>query len=373
MRILHVYKDSFPPLHGGIEQHIAGLARRQAAAGHTVGVLVAGAHGRSERAVLDGVTIVRLPEVGRFASSPVTTAYVRALRGVDADIVHFHHPNPIAEASWLAVGDGRPYVVGYHADITRQRVLKHVYGPLRGRFLGGARRIVVASEVVARTSPVLRGLQDRLTVIPYGVPAPPEPLQTPPRAAGTFLFVGRLRAYKGLPILLEAIARTPGARLRVIGEGPLLDELLVQAGTPELTGRVLFLGHVDDVRLDAEIRAARALVLPSVSRAEAFGLVLAEALVRGTPCISTEVGTATSWVNRDGETGLVVPPADPEALSLAMARMTADDELWSRLASGARARGALFSEDAMVASVERVYAAALAPRTAPVPRPAPVG
>lgn len=354
MRIAHIYKAAYPPTFGGIEQYIALLAELQAARGDEVQVIAAGARGHSEVEIHDGYRIVRLPERGQIASSPVTCAFAPALRRLRADVAHFHHPNPVAEVSEPLIPKRVGRVLTYHADITRQRVLGRAYRPLLRRVLRRMNAIIVASEPLLRSSPLLEGLRSHAHVIPYAIRPPPSS-GTVTRQPRTLLFVGRLREYKGLPVLLRALAKVPDAELRVIGQGPLLSELAALARSLGIERRVSFLHHVSEEALDQEYRAARLLVLPSTRRSEAFGIVLAEALARGTPCVSTDLGTATSWVNLHSETGLVVPPGDVYALAAAIRGLIGDDELWSRLALGALHRAKLFSPEEMVERVDAVY------------------
>ncbi len=358
MRITHIYKDSFPPVFGGIEQHIALLSAGQAARGHDVSVLVAGApRGAREEFDVDGVHVTRLPELARKASSPITLGFVRAARHLTTDVAHFHHPNPIGEIAMGALPKGTKTVVSYHADITRQRVLGAVYSPLRRRVLRRADRVLALSEPVARTSPILTSLGRSVQTFPYGV-ARPAP-RTAERVAGRLLFVGRLREYKGVPVLLDALAQVPEATLHIVGDGPMMQALLEQVERLGLGPRVRFLKDLSDADLDREYREARALVLPSILRSEAFGLVLVEALMRATPCISTELGTGTSWVNQHDQTGLVVPPGDAAALAGACRRLLADDD-WARWSAGALARSSVFDADLMVERVLGVYEEILA-------------
>lgn len=135
-----------------------------------------------------------------------------------------------------------------------------------------------------------------------------------------FLFVGVFRYYKGLRVLLDAAA---GADFPVVvvGAGPTEGELKAQARRLRLTN-VHFLGALPDDDKNALLSLCHAVVLPSHLRSEAFGVSLLEGAMYAKPLISCEIGTGTSFVNIDGETGLVVPPSDSTALRAAM------DALW---------------------------------------------
>jgi len=354
MRVAHFYKDAFPPVFGGIEQHIAVLAEMQQAAGWDVEIIAAGARRATQERLPNGVLIQRLGEVGRFASSPVTLAFAGAARRARVDIAHFHHPNPIGEVAERLLRRDTRRVLSYHADITRQRVLGAIYRPILRRILSRMDAVIVGSPIMLQSSPMLTSLHGVTHVIPYGVRQMPLPALVP-REPRTFLFVGRLRRYKGVPVLLHALARTTGLQLRIVGAGPLEAELARLCDALGLSSRVTFLGDLPDAELDREYRSARALVLPSVDRSEAFGIVLAEALSRGTPCISTEVGTATSWVNRHASTGLVVSPDDPDALGHAMERLASEEDLWRTLSAGATDRSHMFTATSMTEATLALY------------------
>jgi len=354
MRVAHFYKDVFPPVFGGIEQHIALLTEMQQAAGWDVEIVAAGVRSATREQLPNGVVIHRLGEVGRFASSPVTLAFLSAARRTRVDIAHFHHPNPIGEVAEPLLRRDTRRVMSYHADITRQHVLGAIYRPILRRIVSHMDAVIVGSETMLHSSPMLAGLGDVAHVIPYGVrPIPHATLAS--REARTFLFVGRLRRYKGLSVLLRGLACTSGLNLRIVGSGPLEAELAQLRDSLGLSSRVVFLGDLSDSELDREYRSARALVLPSVDRSEAFGIVLAEALSRGTPCISTDLGTATSWVNLHGQSGFVVRPSDPDALGRTMELVAGDDELWRRLSAGATDRAQMFTATAMTDATLALY------------------
>jgi rhamnosyl/mannosyltransferase len=123
-----------------------------------------------------------------------------------------------------------------------------------------------------------------------------------------------------------------------------------------LEGRVRFLGDVSAADLPRLYAAADVFVLPSILRAEAFGLVLLEAMAAGLPCVTTELGTGSTFIVQDEVTGLVVPPHDAAALAAALRRLAADPALRTRLGAAGRARLlAHFTASQMTAHVEQIY------------------
>ena len=171
-----------------------------------------------------------------------------------------------------------------------------------------------------------------------------------------FLFVGRLRYYKGLDIAIRALAQLPAGRLRVVGSGPMEQEWKDLARTLGLEQRIDWLGDLDDASLPAAYRSCDAFVLPAVARSEAFGIVILEAMASGLPCLTTELGTGTSWVNQDGQTGYVVPARDPDSLANSMQSLLQSPQNCHTFALAARARVEQeFSLDRMIARVENIY------------------
>jgi glycosyltransferase involved in cell wall biosynthesis len=168
--------------------------------------------------------------------------------------------------------------------------------------------------------------------------------------------VGRLRYYKGLDTLLHALVSLPDVGLSVVGEGAMRSEWEELAASLGVASRVRFVGEVNDVALPGIYHQATAFVLPSNARSESFGTVLLEAMASGLPCVTTEVGTGTSWVVQDGATGLVVPPSDPAALAGAIGRLIADPGMASRMGQAGRERVEQeFAESVMVERVMTVY------------------
>ncbi|HJS28490.1 MAG TPA: glycosyltransferase [Anaerolineales bacterium] len=357
LKIAHVYKDYYPVL-GGIENHIKVLAELQAASGHVVSAFVTNPGGQPERETMGGVDVHRLPRLGTLASTPLSLSFPGALRRFGPDITHLHFPYPVGEASqWLA-GGGRPYVITYHSDVVRQKSILRLYRPILLRVLRGAARILPTSENYIASSPYLRPLHSKCRVVPLSVD--PVSFQNAPRLVPkadtpTLLFVGRHRYYKGLGDLLKAMGGLD-ARLLVGGDGPMRRKWEALAGELDLRGKVRFLGDVPDEDLPGLYRSADIFVLPANARAEAFGTVLLEAMAAGLPCVTTELGTGTSFVVQDGITGLVVPPGDPASLQGAIGRLLEDGDLRVAMGEAGRRRVlAEFTPELLLQRVEAVY------------------
>ncbi|HSH07535.1 MAG TPA: glycosyltransferase, partial [Burkholderiales bacterium] len=178
------------------------------------------------------------------------------------------------------------------------------------------------------------------------------------RFGGGFLIfaLGRHVYYKGFEFLIRALARVPGAALALGGQGPLTAELQRIAREAGVAERVHFVGRIPDKDLPAWYHACDVFCLPSVEPAEAFGIVQVEAMACGKPVVCCQLDNGVNWVNRDGETGFAVPPADPVALAGALARLQQDATLRARLGEAGRGRAfGEFTSAAMARGTLRVY------------------
>jgi len=345
-RVLHVYKDYFPPVYGGMEKYIASVCSMLQS--HVdVEALVCSRRTRTRRRIVDGVHVTEAGEWGRLLSSPISPSFPFCLRKSRFDILHFHIPNPLAVASyWLARPAGR-VVVQYQSDIVRQARTLRVYAPLLRWFLARADVVIAASPQYVQTSPFLNAVREKCRVVPLGIDLSALALTEQRRShaaalrqryGGRFvLFVGVLRYYKGLSYLLEAM-RSVDCRLVIIGSGPEERRLKVMTGELGLEDRVTFTGTVSDEEKTAHLHACDLFVLPSSERSEAYGLSMVEAVSCGKPAVSTRLGTGVEFVNVDGETGFNVEPRNPAALADAINRLLDDDGLREQFGAQARAR-----------------------------------
>lgn len=326
MRVLHFFKTYLSESVGGIEQVMFELCESGVAHGIESQVLTLSAnpvptvipfgHHQVHRAKLDV----------QIASTGFSYSVLKQFRelAAEADVVNYHFPWPFMDLVHFLSGMNKPSVVTYHSDIIRQKHLLTLYRPLMTRFLASVDRIVAASPNYLQTSEVLKQFPQKTRVIPYGLNKSAYPQSDPERMARWrerlgerfFLFVGVMRYYKGLHILIEAL-KDVDYPVVIVGAGPLQSELQAQAAALGLRN-IKFVGRLDDADKAAVLELSYAMVFPSHLRSEAFGISLLEGAMYGKPMISSEIGTGTSFINSHGETGLVVPPSHPQAFRQAM-------------------------------------------------------
>ena len=349
MRVLLLYKD-YHPIVGGIENHIRLLAQGLRNEGVDARVLVTNTGPATQRQTIDGVPVTKTGRQTAILSTPISLPLFVELRRQMAtvDLVHLHAPYPLAELAHLMLGRAKPTVISYHSDIVRQKKTGKLYAPLLKKVLQRAALIAASSPAYIESSPFLQDVRHKCRVIHYGIE--PERFNQTEQVRGDaenlrnqygdlplLLFIGRLRHYKGVDVLVRAM-HDIRAKLLIIGTGPMQEAWQILAHTQNLADKVLFLGDASDKETLAARYAADLFILPSTNRAEALGIVQLEAMACGLPVVCTELGTGTSYVNRDGATGLVVPPNDPRALAVAINRLLASPALRAKMGVEGRRR-----------------------------------
>jgi glycosyltransferase involved in cell wall biosynthesis len=346
MRVLHFYKTYYPDSVGGIEQVIRQMCVSTGRLGVTNQVLSLSRHERLAPFEFEGHTVHRVPLNFEVASNAVSFPAIRQLARMarEADVVHYHFPWPFGDVAHFLARVDKPTVVTYHSDIVRQKALLRLYQPLKHRFLQSVDSIVATSPNYLASSAVLDRYRDKTRVITFGLDKASYPRADAARLAQWrarvgpkfFLFVGVLRYYKGLHILLDAVAGTDYPVV-IVGAGPIEQELKERARQLGLKN-VIFAGALDELDKVALLELCYAVAFPSHLRSEAFGISLLEGAMFGKPMISSEIGTGTTYINVDGETGLVVPPSDHEALRAAMRRLWDDPAMAQEMGRKAEAR-----------------------------------
>lgn len=363
MRVLHVYRTYFPDTQGGLEEVIRQICLNTRERGVESRVL---ALSPSPKKIVrrEEATVYRPTLSFDIASCSVSFQAFRYFDRLQkwADVIHYHHPWPFADVLHFSADVQVPTVVTYHSDIVRQRILGRLYAPLMRKFLASVDRIVCTSENYFATSNVLSRFAEKVDVIPIGINQDSYPSPAPDHynamerhyGQGFFLFVGVLRYYKGLHILLDAIINAP-YKVVIVGSGPTEQELKRQAEELKLTN-VFFTGYLSDDDKVSLFKLCKGVVFPSYMRSEAFGVTLLEGALYGKPLISTEVGSGTSHVNVHEETGFVVPPGSSKALREAMDQLHFRPEMARIMGRRARERyERLFTGELMGARYADLY------------------
>ena len=294
---------------------------------------------------------------------------IKICRKFKPDIIHAHWPFPHA---YIALGAAKlfriPLVLNFHgAELLLIRKKKWVK-PLLKFAIGQAQAVFANSSFTASKIKALRNVDVEWS--PYGTTLEfgnrnsefgmePHPIN------GKFkiLFVGRHIERKGICYLIEAAKYLPRDQfeIRIVGVGDLTEELkklASESATPN-SAEIIFTGKLSPEALANEYRTANVFTLPAIvdskGDTEGLGVVLIEAMELGLPIVASNVGGIPDVVV-DGETGILVPEKDPQALASAYKRLAAEPELVKQLLAGSRKRIAeCFTWDGIIERQIAVY------------------
>ena len=364
INILHVYKTSMPSSYGGVESFIDTLCKADSKLGVKNTVLTLHPKPQKQPIEMDSYSVHQAKQNLFLASTGFSVSAFSKFKRLsnDADVIHYHFPNPFADMLHLACRPKKPSIVTYHSDVIKQKHLLHIYRPLKQRFLNSVNKIVATSPNYFVTSNVLQQFSDKVSVIPIGIdPKAYETVDTERLdfwrnrlSKPFFLFIGAIRYYKGLHIALKAIAGT-GIQIAIAGINGIEKDLKAQAAALQLKN-VDFLGFVDDEDKIALLHLCYGFIFPSHLRSEAFGISLLEAAIVGKPMISCEIDTGTTFVNSANETGLVINPGSPRELREAMEFLLDNPEVAANMGKNAKKRSLeLFTADQQARSYFYLY------------------
>lgn len=367
-QVVHFGKYYLPDL-GGIESVTVSLAKGAVTAGYLVTVVCFEKTPAPKEEILEGVSVVRAPIEKLVASQPLGLKYfsncLSAARG--SDIIHLHAPNMLGALCALFINRKTRLLVHWHSDVINKGWLGHLTRPLEWMLLRRADCVIATSEVYADFSKTLRPFKNKTKVVPLGVPDAksagsdvtlPRHLEHRIKGRQIVLAVGRLVPYKGFDTLIEA-ARTLSANavVVIVGSGPLEKDLRKAVEAANVSDRVILTGRLSDEVLRTLFGRATLFCLSSTCRAEAFGVVLLEAMACGLPIVGTEIrGSGVSWVNQHGVTGFNVPVNEAICLAKACNKILTSTNLRQRLGRNARQRYlSEFTEDILIGRILAIY------------------
>jgi len=361
--ILHIGKY-YPPHNGGMETHLRDLAIRQTGMAE-VNVIVANSTHRDESCVIEGARVTRVARIATIASMPVCPGMTAAIRRCPADLVHIHMPNPGAALAFLMSGHSGKLVITHHADTLGREVLRRFSDPFVNCLMRRASRIIVTSSRYLNSSSELAHFYDKCRIVPLGIDVRQDDCTNQVAIEQLhlkfgnrlILAIGRLVPYKGFDILIRAM-KDVDAKLLLIGDGPQYDALARLAVSEGVEKKIALLGRVENT--SPYFSAASIFVLPSVTRAEAFGIVQLEAMAAGLPVINTDIDSGVPEICIDGKTGITVQPRDITTLSEAMRLLMDRKDLRTQFGEAARTRiKEKYTADLMVARTLSVYSEVL--------------
>ncbi len=337
LRILMVATEA-PPVRGGIARIVGYLRDGFQERGHHVDVL---AYPEVERLVFGEVRlsslIFKLPQLLRRIN--------------EYDVIHVHGTTPtFSDVALLFARLHGPHpilIYTHHADLDFRSggFLNRVYNHLHHRLSARADAVIASTRDNLR----LLGESCRGVVIPFGIDLEHFSTNGQKDEQFTVLFVGQFRLWKGVRILLQAISQVTGARLLLAGQGP--EEQAYRSLGAELGLGVEFHIGVDDDQLRQLYQRAHVVVLPSVSRLEAFGLALVEGMAAGCVPIASDLPGVREVV---GQTGFLFPKGDANRLAGILRGLRDDPALVQQIGDRARVRAAGFSRESTICEYERL-------------------
>jgi glycosyltransferase involved in cell wall biosynthesis len=356
----------FYPFYGGVEKYVLELSKKLVLLGNEVTVACAD-EPHSESEDVQGIKVIRLPYIAKVANTNITPRLFRTLIRENFDVVHTHIPTPwSADVSALvSILKRKPLCVTYHNDLTGKginSIVAHLYNStLLHLVLWRAKTIVVTQPKYTEYSSHLKLHKRKIAIIPPGVTEPMHSAE-PERKVDCVFFMSVLdkhHDYKGLDVLLQAMVKVrikrPSAKLLIGGGGESIYQYRLLAERLGIIDFVEFLGVLSDQELAETYGTSSIFVLPSLNKLEGFGIVALEALSFGTPVITTHVAGSSDFIARN-RAGLIVPPADIDALSDAILTLL-EDRSEARLMGerGAAAVSQEFSWDSIARQIVEAY------------------
>ena len=343
--ITHIFKTYFPDTQGGLEEAIRQIGKYSLQRGFEVNVV--SVSDNPKVSVLDGIKCTSFKRSFGPDSMPISIDLARSFKDIidKSDIIQLHYPYPVGDLLTLLNGVKKPIVITFHCEILNRPLIRFFYEPFARMILNKVKVIVPTSENLLKSTPLLKQYKDKSKVINLWldegrfsnlIDVEEEFKLKVDNFSDFALFVGVLRWYKGIDVLLDAAKKISG-NVVVVGKGPLMEHLKDRINDEKINN-VFLMGFMTDSQVSYLMKKCKFTVLPSISPAEAFGQVLLESCFYSKAMISTELGTGTSYVNFNSETGFVVKPSSSDELANAMDKLFSDTDLCDRMGVNAHKR-----------------------------------
>ena len=366
MKVLQIGK--FYPIKGGVEKVMydimAGLSECKVECDMLCATLTRQQSGEFQ--INEYSRLFCMPTMIKLAATMISPRMIFKLKRIrkEYDVVHIHHPDPMACMALFFSGYKGKVILHWHSDILKQKLLLKLYTPFQSWLIKRADVIVGTTPVYVEQSPFLQSVQEKVTHIPIGIEALQPNAQKAAQIRAAYpgkkiiFSLGRLVEYKGFTYLIDAALELGDEYIFLIGgTGPLRDSLQYQIESNGLQDKVKLLGHVKDEDLPNYFEAADLFVLSSILKTEAFAIVQIEAMSCGTPIVAAHIEeSGVSWVNKHKVSGLNIPSKDSLSLALAIAQICSDSSFHESLGFGAKQRfKTFFTRDQMTKNCIELY------------------
>jgi len=367
MNILQFGKFYYPTF-GGMERALFEITEGLNEQGIKCDVLCSHTKPTNEENSFGKYTVYRTASHGIVNSTSISPNLIYKLYKMhkDYDVIDVHHPDPMAFLALFLVRPKSKLVIHWQSDIVRQQFMAKLFLPLQNWVLDRADKIVLASEAYGKNSKDLQKYIEKMEVVPIGIDSSllkmdqkrRDEIEAKYRGKKIILAMGRLVTYKGFDQLIESAKYLSDEYIVLIGgkgaEEENLTSLIDRFGVGD---RVELLGYISEEEKYAYFDLATIFTLPSISKAEAFGVVLVEAMAFGKPIVLSHIeGSGMNWVNLDGVTGIAVEPKNPKAIADAIVKIADNSDLYSEFSKNAKDRyETIFTREKMVELLIGVY------------------
>lgn len=330
---------------------------------------------RTIEEVYDGINVIRVGVQATVSSQPLSKDYGKVIHAVfktyKPDIIHFHYPDPYAAYFILRemkrTGYKGKFILHWHCDIIKQKFLMIFFDKQNRKLIKKADIVIITSPAYLQNTSYLPFYKKDYEILSCRIGDLREnvtnkqnrmaiEIRNTYKKKKICFFFGRLVGYKGLSYLIDSdrYLNQEGVQIVIGGSGPLTDKLKKQALNYH---NITFTGRLSDDEINAYLLASDIFVFPSITRNEAFGISLAEAMYFGKPTITFTIkGSGVNWVSLNGVTGLEVENRNAQEFAKAIRQLCGNEELRTRLGNNAKQRADdLFSVHKFSENVNAIY------------------
>ena len=357
IRVLHISKR-YPPYVGGIETTCHDICSCLKETGEYEQMVIAfNDKPETIEETYDGIDVIRVGVQRIIASQPLAKDYGKVVKKIISefkpDIIHFHYPDPFAAHYVLKymkkLNFNGKLILHWHADIIKQKVLKLLFVHQNKALLERADLIIATSPAYLEDTDYLPKYKEKVEILPscIGKGRTKTSLEITEKAKSIrqehsgktiCFFFGRHVEYKGLKYLIESNQYLDQKKIDIIiaGSGPLTNELQQEASKYK---NISFVGRLSDDDINSYLMACDIFTFPSITRNEAFGISLAEAMYFGKPSVTFTIkGSGVNWVSINGETGLEAENKNIKQYASLITNLSTNKVLYNKLANGAKER-----------------------------------